>query len=461
MFEGGAALVRSTTPFDLVFRAQRLIGPHGETSGSVGIRDGRIAAVEPLDAELQATRIVELADDEVLLPGLVDTHVHVNDPGRTEWEGFETATRAAAAGGVTTIVDMPLNSLPPTVDTDALEVKRKTARDKAHVDIGFWGGAIPGKLDELRGLHEAGVFGFKCFLLHSGVDEFPPLDSTQLDTALRELAGFDAMMIVHAEDSDAIDEAPTPHGEDYGDFLASRPKGAENVAIAQVIELARRIGARVHILHLASSDALPLIASARAEGVRVTVETCPHYLSFTAEEIPDGATQFKCCPPIREAANRELLWKALADGTIDCIVSDHSPCTPELKRFDTGDFGVAWGGVSSLQLGLSAIWTQARQRGYDLSDVVNWMARKPAELAGMRSKGSIAVGNDADLCVFAPDDAFVVDVAKLQHRNPVSAYHGRPLAGVVRETWLRGTQIAGDGADTSQLHGKLLTRGEV
>ncbi|RRO14487.1 allantoinase AllB [Saccharopolyspora rhizosphaerae] len=447
--------------FDVVFRAQRLIGPNGETSGSVGVRDGRIAAVEPLDSELPAGRVVELAADEVLLPGLVDTHVHVNDPGRTEWEGFDTATRAAAAGGVTTIVDMPLNSLPPTVDVDALEVKRKTAREKAFVDVGFWGGAIPGKLDELRGLHQAGVFGFKCFLLHSGVDEFPPLDSTELESALRELAGFDAMMIVHAEDSEAIEQAPTPHGEHYGDFLASRPKGAENVAIAQVIELARRTGARVHILHLASSDALPLIASAREDGVQVTVETCPHYLSFTAEEIPDGATQFKCCPPIREAANRELLWKALAEGTIDCVVSDHSPCTPELKQFDTGDFGVAWGGVSSLQLGLSAIWTQARQRGYSLSDVVTWMARKPAEVAGLRSKGSIAVGNDADLCVFAPDDAFVVDVAELQHRNPVSAYHGRPLAGVVRGTWLRGTQIAGDDAESAAPQGKLLVRGEV
>ncbi|WP_425524743.1 allantoinase AllB [Saccharopolyspora ipomoeae] len=440
-----------------MLRARRIVLPGGETAGESGadvvVRDGAIAAIEPHGSN-RTGRVVELADDEVLLPGLVDTHVHVNDPGRTEWEGFETATRAAAAGGVTTIVDMPLNSLPPTVDVDALELKRKTAAAKAHVDVGFWGGAIPGNVGDLRGLHEAGVFGFKCFLLHSGVDEFPPLDPAGLEESLTELAGLDAMMIVHAEDSHVIDTAPTPHGEDYGDFLDSRPKGAENVAIAQVVELARRIGARVHILHLSSADALPLIASARADGVRVTVETCPHYLSFTAEEIPDGATQFKCCPPIREAGNRELLWKALADGTIDCVVSDHSPCVPELKRLDIGDFGVAWGGVSSLQLGLPAIWTQARLRGHSLDDVVRWMATRPAEFAGVRGKGSIAVGNDADFCVFAPDDAFVVDVEKLQHRNPISPYHGRPLAGVVRQTWLRGEELDISAAP----QGRLLTR---
>ncbi|MCX2730689.1 allantoinase AllB [Saccharopolyspora sp. NFXS83] len=447
--------------FDVVFRAHRLIGPHGETSGSVGIRDGRIAAVEPLDAALDAAEVVDLAEDEVLLPGLVDTHVHVNDPGRTEWEGFETATRAAAEGGITTLVDMPLNSLPPTIDAAALELKRETARPKVHVDVGFWGGAVHGNLGELRELHEAGVFGFKCFLLHSGVDEFPPLDPAELDEALQLLARHDAMMIVHAEDSDAIEHAPTAHGEDYGGFLSSRPRGAENVAIAQVIELARRTGARVHILHLSSSDALPMIASARADGVKITVETCPHYLSFTSEEIPDGGTQFKCCPPIREARNRELLWKGLVDGIIDCVVSDHSPCTPELKRFDSGDFGVAWGGVSSLQLGLSAVWTQARVRGRGLAEVVDWMSRKPAEVAGMRRKGAIAVGHDADLCVFAPDDAFVVDVGKLRHRNPVSPYHGRPLSGVVRGTWLRGRRIVGPDVETTGPHGRLLNRGEA
>jgi allantoinase len=438
---------------DLVFKAPRVVTGEGERAACVGVRDGRIAAIEPFDTGLTGERVVELSPEEALLPGLVDTHVHVNDPGRADWEGFPTATRAAAAGGVTTLVDMPLNSLPPTVDTTSLEVKRKTAEGKVHVDVGFWGGAVPGNVTELRGLHEAGVFGFKCFLLHSGVDEFPPLDALGLEQAMRELGSFGGLLIVHAEDPDSIEHAPDASGEHYDGFLHSRPRGAENLAIARVIELARRTGTRVHILHLSSSDAIPMISSARRDGVEITVETCPHYLSFTSEEIGDGATQFKCCPPIREAANRELLWRGLADGVIDCVVSDHSPCTPELKRFDVGDFGVAWGGIASLQLGLPAVWTQARRRGHRLADVVRWMAERPAELVGLSRKGRIAVGADADFCVLAPDEAFVVDVTKLHHRNPVSAYHGRPLAGVVRSAWLRGQEITGE-----RPLGALLTR---
>ena len=443
------------TELDLVFRARRVITTAGEVARCVGVRNGSIVAIEPYDAELDADRVIEIDSDEVLLPGLVDSHVHVNDPGRSEWEGFASATRAAAAGGVTTIIDMPLNSIPPTTDVAALEVKRKTATGQAFVDVGFWGGAVPGNLADLRGLHDAGVFGFKCFLLHSGVDEFPHLEPDELQAAMREVRSFGALMIVHAEDSHAIDHAPAAHGESYRDFLASRPRGAENLAIAQVIELARWTGCRVHVLHLSSSDALPMIASARREGVRLTVETCPHYLSFMAEEIPAGATQFKCCPPIREADNRELLWQGVADGTIDCIVSDHSPCTPELKRFDIGDFGVAWGGISSLQLGLPAIWTEARRRGHALTDVVRWMASGPAAQAGLLRKGQIALGYAADLCVFAPDDAFVVDVERLHHKNPVTPYAGRPLAGVVRSTWLRGERID----VTDQPRGRLLARG--
>ena len=301
-----------------------------------------------------ARELIELADDETLLPGLVDTHVHVNEPGRTEWEGFASATRAAAAGGVTTIIDMPLNSIPPTTTVEGLKLKREVAEDQAFVDVGFWGGAIPGNKAELRGLHDEGVFGFKCFLLHSGVDEFPHLEADEMEEDMAELKSFDSLMIVHAEDSHAIDRAPHPGGDHYETFLASRPRGAENKAIAEVIERARWTGARAHILHLSSSDALPMIASAKRDGVHLTVETCPHYLTLTAEEIPDGATAYKCCPPIREASNRELLWKGLQDGTIDCIVSDHSPSTLDLKDLENGDFAVAWGGVSSLQLGPAA-----------------------------------------------------------------------------------------------------------
>ena len=440
---------------DLLFRAPRVITAAGEVARCIGVRDGRIVVIEPIDAELDADEVVELGDDEVLIPGLVDTHVHVNEPGRTEWEGFASATRAAAAGGVTTIVDMPLNSIPPTVDVEALAIKRQVAADQAYVDVGFWGGAVPGNVPDLRALHDAGVFGFKCFLLHSGVDEFPPLDPDGLELALKEIASFGAMMIVHAEDANAIDRAASPRGNNYTDFLSSRPRGAENLAIAEVIELARWTGCRVHILHLSSSDALPMIASARRDGVKLTVETCPHYLSFVSEEIQAGATQFKCCPPIREAANRELLWQGLADGVIDCIVTDHSPCTVDLKRFDIGDFGVAWGGIASLQISLSAVWSEAKRRGHSLNDVIRWMAENPARQVGLNTKGHIALGYAADFAVFAPDEAFIVDVAKLQHKNPVSAYDRRALAGVVRSTWLAGKRIDLD----EDPRGRLLGRG--
>jgi allantoinase len=337
----------------------------------------------------------------------------------------------------------------------ALDAKRSVAAPQAFVNVGFWGGAVPDNLADLRALHDAGVFGFKCFLLHSGVDEFPHLEPDQLEAALREVASFDALMTVHAEDGSAIDHAVSPHGEEYEGFLRSRPRGAENLAVAQVIELARWTGARTHILHLSSSDAVPMLRSARRDGVRLSVETCPHYLTFAAEEIRDGATQFKCCPPIREAQNRELLWEALAAGDIDQVVSDHSPCTPELKRFDTGDFGLAWGGIASLQLGLPVVWTAARQRGFTLVDVVRWMARNPADRVGLPAKGRIGVGADADLCVVDADAEFVVDPDLLLHRNRVCAYAAQRLTGIVRQTWLRGRRVDVDGAP----HGRLLERG--
>jgi allantoinase len=441
------------TDFDTVVRARRLVTADGERSGCVGVADGRIVTLSPLEAGLDGRRVVELDGDVVLLPGLVDSHVHVNEPGRTEWEGFASATRAAAGGGVTTIIDMPLNSIPPTVDVAALEVKRKSAEGQCFVDVGFWGGAVPGNLGELRGLHDAGVFGFKCFLLHSGVDEFPPLRPADLDGYLETLRSFDGLLIVHAEDSEAIERAPGCHGEHYLNFLASRPRAAEDLAIAQVIRAARRTGARAHVLHLSSSDALPMLASARRDGVRITAETCPHYLALSAEEIPDGATQFKCCPPVREASNRELLWGGLEEGTIDCVVSDHSPCPAELKRLEIGDFGLAWGGISSLEIGLPVVWTEARRRGFALTDVVRWMAERPAQLVGLRRKGRIELGFDADFCVFAPDEAFVVDPKRLHHKHPITPYDGRPLLGVVHSTWLRGEELAGD-----EPRGRLLTR---
>jgi allantoinase len=288
------------------------------------------------------------------------------------------------------------------------------------------------------------------------VDEFPHLDADEMEEDMAELKSFDSLMIVHAEDSHAIDHAPSAGGSQYARFLASRPRGAENKAIAEVIERARWTGARAHILHLSSSDALPMIATAKRDGVRLTVETCPHYLTLMAEEIPDGATAYKCCPPIREAANRELLWQGLQDGTIDCIVSDHSPSTLDLKDLENGDFAVAWGGVSSLQLGLSLIWTEARHRGIPLEQVLEWMSAKPAALARLSNKGRLAPGYDADFAVFAPDEAYVVDVSKLKHKNPITPYDGRALSGVVRKTYLRGQQI-NDRTPT----GKLLRRGGI
>ncbi|MGW8791122.1 allantoinase AllB [Streptomyces althioticus] len=439
----------------LVLRSTRVVTPEGTRAASVAVADGLVTAVLPHDAPVpDGARLEDLGDD-VLLPGLVDTHVHVNDPGRTEWEGFWTATRAAAAGGITTLVDMPLNSLPPTTTVDHLRVKRKTAADKAHIDVGFWGGALPDNGADLRPLHEAGVFGFKAFLSPSGVDEFPHLDDDHLARALREIASFDGLLIVHAEDPHQLAGAPQRGGPRYADFLASRPRRAEDTAVARLLEHARRFDARVHVLHLSSADALPLLAEAKADGVRVTVETCPHYLTLTAEEVPDGASEFKCCPPIREAANQDLLWQALADGTVDCVVTDHSPSTADLK---TDDFATAWGGISGLQLSLPAVWTEARRRGHTLEDVVRWTATHTARLAGLEArKGAIAPGHDADFAVLAPDETFTVDPAALQHRNRVTAYAGRTLHGVVRSTWLRGERVLADGEFTAP-KGRLLTR---
>ncbi|MDX6356100.1 MAG: allantoinase [Streptomyces sp.] len=442
-----------------VLRSTRVITPQGERPASVAVGGGTITGVLPYDTPVPAgARLTDLGDD-VLLPGLVDTHVHINDPGRSAWEGFATATAAAVAGGITTLVDMPLNSIPPTTATAHLEVKRDTARGRVHTDTGFWGGAVPGNLKDLRPMHDAGVFGFKCFLLHSGVDEFPQLSPAELADALAELTRFDGLLIVHAEDPGVIDGAPQRAGRKYADFLASRPPAAEDLAIEGLIALAGRLGGRVHVLHLSAATALPLLAAARRDGVRVTVETCPHFLTLTAEEVPDGATEFKCCPPIREAANQDALWQALADGLIDCVVSDHSPSTLDLKHQDTGDFAAAWGGISSLQLGLPAVWTEARRRGHTLADVARWMSAGPARLAGLaETKGAIAVGHDADFAVLAPDEVFTVDPARLNHRNPITAYAGRTLSGVVRSTWLRGQVVARDGAVTGEPAGRLIER---
>jgi len=443
-----------------VFRSRRAVLPEGERPADVVVRDGRVSAVLPHGAAVEG-EVVDLAE-LVLLPGLVDTHVHVNEPGRTDWEGFASATRAAAAGGVTTIVDMPLNSIPPTTTAHGLAAKRKATENQLFVDTGLWGGAIPGNTADLAPLHAAGVFGFKSFLAPSGVDEFPHLTAGQLEEALTELARLDALAIIHAEDPVVLDAAPHRAGPHYADFLASRPDDAESTAVATLLEIAGRTGTRIHILHVSSAAVLPLLRRARADGVRVTAETCPHYLTLAAEEVPEGDTAFKCCPPIRDESNRELLWRALADGEFAAVVSDHSPSTPDLKHLPryggSGDFAAAWGGIASLQLGLPAIWTEARRRGFQLADVVRWMSSGPAALAGLDRKGAIAPGRDADLVAFDPDAAFTVDPEGLYHRNPVTPYAGRTLTGAVRTTWLRGRAVSVD-ADAEPI-GRLIARGE-
>ncbi|WP_460999367.1 allantoinase AllB [Streptomonospora sediminis] len=449
-----------TSP-SLAIRADQVLTPEGLHPRTVVAAGGTIREVLPrgADPDPPADRVLTLAGDEVLLPGLVDSHVHVNEPGRTEWEGFATATRAAALGGVTTLIDMPLNSVPPTTTAAGLAAKRAAAEGKLGIDVGFWGGAVPensrpGATGELAALHAQGVYGFKAFLSPSGVAEFGHLSPAELETAGSAIAAFGGLLIVHAEDPDVLSDAPACSGRDYAEFLASRPPTAENEAIARVIDVARRTGVRAHILHLSSAAALPLIAQARSAGVPLTVETCPHYLTLAAETIPAGATRFKCCPPIRDSANRDLLWRALRDGLVDCVVSDHSPSTPELKDIGTGDFGTAWGGVSGLQVGLAAMWTEARRRGVPLAEVVRWMSAAPARIAGVAGKGTIAAGNDADLVVFAPEEGFRVRAAELGHRHPVSAYDGAELVGRVRRTFLRGAETG-----PHSTGGRMLERG--
>ncbi len=408
---------------------------------TVVVDGGRIAEIRPGSRSGgMGVRTFVVPDDAVLLPGLVDSHVHVNEPGRTEWEGFRSATLAAAAGGVTTIVDMPLNSIPPTTTAEALDIKRAAAAPAAHIDVGFWGGAVPENLGMLGPVHERGVFGFKCFLSPSGVDEFGHLDRTQLLAAMEEIAALGSRLIVHAEDPDLM-AGDGPLGAGYDAFLRSRPAASEASAIDAVIDGARRTGARAHILHLSDAHSLPAIRAAKADGVALTVETCPHYLTIAAEEIPDGASEFKCCPPIREESNRDLLWEGVVDGTIDAIVSDHSPSTVDLKRSGGGDFGLAWGGIAGLQVGLSAVWTEARSRGIPLERLIPLFTTGPAEVAGLTGVGVIAEGAPAHLTVFGIDDPFVIDARQLLHRNPITAYDHRVLTGRVRRTWHHGRSV--------------------
>ena len=430
-------------------RSRRIVGPDGRVRpGTVLIEEGRIRALvsRPATATVPPDIPVEDLGTRVIAPGLVDAHVHVDEPGRTEWEGFASATRAAAAGGVTTLVDMPLNCLPVTTTRAALEEKRRVATGQLHVDVGFWGGVIPGNAGDLAELAAGGALGCKAFLIHPGIEEFPNASEADLRAAMPVLRDAGLPLLVHAELD--IGGAPAP-GHDrraYSDYLRSRPAAWEDAAIALLIRLARETGCAVHVVHLSSAASLEQIARAKADGLSFTAETCPHYLCFEAESVPDGATEFKCAPPIRDHQNREALWRGLKDGVIDLVVSDHNPCAPALRGRERGDFQEAWGGIGSLQLGLPAFWTEASRRGHSLGEVSAWMSARPAALAGLgRRKGQIAPGFDADLVVWDPEAEISVEPEQLHVRHKVSPYLGRRLLGRIEATFLRG-RLAYDGS---------------
>src|SRR5688572_6923197 len=443
---------------DLIIRGRNVVLPDATEARSIHVRDGVIESVKGYDEIAADCELIETSESFVVMAGLVDTHVHVNAPGRTDWEGFQTATRAAAAGGTTTIVDMPLNSIPATTTLGAFKTKLDEARNKCFVDVGFWGGVVPGNTAELAAMLEAGVVGFKCFLVPSGVDEFEHVTEDDLREAMPELTRLNALLIVHAELPGPIDGAtPTGSSDDYKTFLDSRPRAAENEAVELMIRLSREFGTRVHIVHLSSADAVPLLREARADGVRISAETCPHYLHLTAEQIPSRSTEFKCCPPIREGENRERLWEGLAEGTIEMIVSDHSPCPAQMKGRDIGDFLAAWGGISSVQLRLPVVWTEAERRGFSFQDVARWLCENPARQVNLESrKGKIAVGHDADFVIWEPQRDFMVNAAALEHRHKLTPYHSERLKGAVRKTFLRGKKIYDDGAFSPQPLGLLL-----
>jgi len=452
---------------DLVIRGRRVVTENAVGPASVHISQGRIVGIAGFEEIPSGGEIIEAGEDSIVMPGLVDTHVHVNEPGRTDWEGFETATKAAAAGGVTTIVDMPLNSIPATTTLNALKSKLEATRGKLHVDVGFWGGVVPGNTNELANLWNAGVVGFKCFLIHSGVDEFPNVTRSDLHEAMPKLARLGAKLIVHAELPGPIEaccgsfSADNEGSQSYKTFLRSRPREAENEAVESMIRLSLETGCRVHIVHHSSADALAILRQAKTSGARVTAETCPHYLHFAAEDIPNGATEFKCCPPIRERENREQLWEALRDGTIDMIVSDHSPCPPEMKLPEQGDFMKAWGGISSLQLRLPVIWTEAIARGFTINQLAEWLCAAPARLVGLQErKGTISIGRDADIVIWSPMREFRVEPGMIHHRHKLTPYAGELLRGVVEKTFLRG-QMVYDGAEFSDARGQTLLRRNI
>jgi len=441
---------------DFAVTSQRVVTPEGERAAAVLIKGEKILDVVSQQNIPEGCPVEDVGND-VVMPGLVDVHVHINEPGRTEWEGFETATKAAASGGITTLVDMPLNCIPVTTTLDALNSKIASTKNKLFVDCGFYGGLIPGNLNDIEPLARAGVLGFKTFMSHSGIDEFPKITEENIRKALPILAQHGISLLVHAELENCIEK--TENLQTYKSYLATRPKSWENEAIKLLIQLCREFQTPIHIVHLSSSDVLTEFAQAREEGLPLSIETCPHYLHFTAENIADGDTRFKCAPPVREAKNREKLWQGLQSGTIDFITSDHSPCTPELKKMDEGRFEKAWGGISSLQLTLPVIWTECINKGLSLNQLTNWMCSAPAKFIGMdHQKGQISLGYDADLVCWDPDSTFLVEPAIINFKNKLTPYEGEELFGVVKRTYLRGNKVFESGHFVNDPIGKTIFR---
>jgi len=442
-------------------RSERVVLPDGTRPATVHVEGGRISAIHStgLKTADSSGQLID-AGSMVVMPGLVDSHVHINEPGRTEWEGFETATKAAAAGGITTLIDMPLNSIPSTTNAAALDAKRAAARGRCYVNVGFWGGVVPGNADDIVPLAHAGVLGYKCFLSPSGVDEFENVTEADLEKAMPIVASTGLPLLAHAEWPALLKPAdPSADPRLYSTWLDTRPPAAEHAAIELLIKLAARTRAHTHIVHLASADALPRLMQARADGVPITVETCPHYLTFCAEEIHAGATAWKCAPPIRERSHRERLWRALQDGHIDLVATDHSPAPEQMKDLTDGNFMAAWGGIASLQISLPVMLTAARLRTIPIERLVAWMSAAPARLAGLNArKGAITVGRDADLVIIDPDRGLTVDASRLYHRHPVTPYDGARLKGLITMTMVGGEVVYEHGEIVGAPRGELISR---
>ena len=437
--------------FDFAIKSKRIITPVGEQEGIVVIRDGIIMDVlAQLDAENKNVIDVE---DNVVMAGVTDPHVHINEPGRTEWEGFDTATKAALAGGITALVDMPLNASPVTTTVKAFDEKLAATKNKLHTNCGFWGGVIPGNDNDIQPLIDKGVLGFKAFLTHSGIDEFPNVTEADLRIAMPIIARNGLPLLVHCELTSPL-QSGIQYPRAYKAYLDSRPRKWEDDAIALMIRLCEEFNCRVHIVHLSSSNSITQIARAKERGLPLTVETAQHYLYFD-ENIQDGSTQFKCAPPIREQENNDQLWQALKDGIIDFVATDHSPATPDLKALDSGDFTKAWGGIASLQFALPVLWTKAQQRGCSVVDIAKWLCANPAHFTGFTKKGRIEKGCDADITVWDDKELFSVTPGIILHKHTITPYMGHTLKGVVKQTYLSGEKVFDRGA--MQLNrGKLL-----